>query len=464
MYYPYPRIIIAGISGDSGKTILSCGLLSSFRKSGMDMAPFKKGPDYIDPEWMSLASGKIVRNLDTYMMGKEIVERSLKINAYKKDISLIEGNRGLYDGFDAEGTHSTAELAKLLKAPVIIVFNPVKMTRTAAAIVLGCKNLDKDVNIAGVVLNQVNGARHLKIVQDAIENETGIPILGSIPKSKNKDLLPARHLGLVTPAEHEFALQAIEEVRKLVEDSIDINRIIGIAKSAPELDYVQEIDNKPEISDLKIGYFYDRAFSFYYQENLEALKEKGAELIKVSSIDDNRLPEIDALYIGGGFPETNADDICRNTELMVDLRKSIEMGLPVYAECGGLIYLSKVLEIDNSEKKFLDTFPVKIRMEKHPQGHGYMEVTVDRNNPYFPLGTRIKGHEFHYTKVVDFDEKINSCMNVERGEGIYKMRDGIFYKNVLASYIHIHALATPEWADGLIKQAYLYSKNRKNFI
>ncbi|MBI5325752.1 MAG: hydrogenobyrinic acid a,c-diamide synthase (glutamine-hydrolyzing) [Ignavibacteriae bacterium] len=371
-------------------------------------------------------------------------------NSAGYDISVIEGNRGLYDGFDTNGTHSSAELAKLLKISIILVLNVTKMTRTASAIVLGCKNLDNDISISGVILNQVAGIRHEKIIRESIEKDTGIPVIGAIPRFKVMDYLPSRHLGLITPGEFVKANDSIEVIRKVVSEYVDFERLIQIAKSAELIEFdLPEEKSKSDGKGLKLGYFNDKIFSFYYPENLEAFEDSGVELVSISSIADSRLPEIDGLYIGGGFPESNIEELINNRSLMIDVKEKANAGLPVYAECGGLIYLSESIEYKGKTFPMADVFPLRIKMETEPQGHGYMNVTVDKHNPYFESGTEIKGHEFHYSHVTENKSNIETCLSVQRGKGILNGRDGIIYKNVFASYLHIHSLGCPQWIEGM---------------
>ena len=258
----YSRIVISGLSGDSGKTVVSCGLLASLREKGMDTACFKKGPDYIDSAWLSFANSEQARNLDTYLMGFPAVKKSFIKNANKKDISIIEGNRGLFDGYDSQGTHSTAELAKLLQSPVIIVQNISKVTRTAAASILGCINIDPDLNVAGVILNQVAGERHGRVAKEAIEDLTGIPVIGSIPKLHEKFILPSRHLGLITPEEYEQKYSIIKDLKNIVEDYVDISKILEIANNVPVLENADDKDTEWSSSNgsdkVRIGYFKDQ--------------------------------------------------------------------------------------------------------------------------------------------------------------------------------------------------------------
>jgi cobyrinic acid a,c-diamide synthase len=461
----YPRIVISGLSGDSGKTVISCGLLACFIKRGLQVAGFKKGPDYIDSAWLSFVIGKPARNLDSYLMSFPTVKYSFIKNAAQTGVNVIEGNRGIFDGVDISGTHSTAELAKALEAPVIIVQNITKVTRTAAATILGCIRLDPELNIAGVILNQVAGERHGKIAKEAIEEITGVPVLGMIPKLSTKFILPSRHLGLITPEEFEEKSEIINDLRNIIEENIDVSKIIKLSQNVASLDYKIHEKIKPVHSTkqtkVKIGYFKDQSFSFYYPENLEILAEAGAELIPISPTRQNEIEDLDALYIGGGFPETNLQSLVSNNLMFSSLRKFVEDGLPVYAECGGLMYLAKEVEWRGKVFSLSGILPIKIKMFDRPQGHGYSEFVVDNDNPFFELGCNIKGHEFHYSKIIEFNPELKSSFNVLRGSGCFNNRGGLTYKNVFATYMHVHALATPEWVNGMIKCANDYQKQKQ---
>ena len=468
----YSRIVISGLAGDSGKTVVSCGLLACLKERGTNICAFKKGPDYIDAAWLSLASGKPARNLDTYMMGFSAAKKSFLKTAASDGINIIEGNRGLFDGVDSKGTHSSAELAKLLKAPVIIVQDVSKVTRTAAASILGCQKLDPDLKIAGVILNKVAGERHGKIAKEAIEELTGIPVLGFIPKLPGNYTLPSRHLGLITPGEYEAGSVFINNFKKVIEENVDVEKIIEIVRTSASLkiEKPENVNPKFNSAKVKIGYFRDKSFSFYYPENLEMLTEAGADLIEISSTQYTDLEELDALYIGGGFPETNLEELSSNKEMMSSLKNLVEDGLPVYAECGGLMYLAKSVSWKGKEYSLSGILPMKIMVEEKPQGHGYSEVIVDDENPFFDTGTIIKGHEFHYSKIYEYDQSLKTTYSVSRGTGCFSEgtfrnnRDGLTYKNVCASYFHIHALATPEWIEGMIISAQKYKELKKTKI
>ncbi len=469
----FPRIVIAGLSGDSGKTLVSCGLLSALRSRGLRVSAFKKGPDYIDAAWLTLASGRPARNLDTHLMGVETVTQSFQRNATGADLSVIEGNRGLFDGVDSSGTHSTAELAKLLHAPVIIVLNVSKVTRTAAASVLGCVRLDPEVRIAGVILNNVANERHVRVVKEAIEDSTGVPVLGAIPKLRGDSVLPTRHLGLVTPGEFRPGLTFLEAAKRVVEENADVSALLNVAGISPRIEegsssHYESFNqvNGADSKSVRIAYFKDESFSFYYPENLEMLLAAGAEIIPVSPSREVLPDDVDALYIGGGFPELYLTSLVSNREMMSAVRKASEDGMPIYAECGGLIYLARSLERKEKEYDMSGVLPIKVRMLERPQGHGYTEAVVDEANAFFERGSTIRGHEFHYSNIVGRDEDVKTCLSVSRGAGCFDRRDGISYNNVFATYTHIHALATSQWAGSLVKNAMSYKahKSEKNLL
>ncbi len=450
-----PRLVVAGLSGESGKTLVSLALLLEAGRRDIPTQAFKKGPDYIDSAWLEWASGRPARNLDPYLMGFERAAASFARHAVPDGCNVVEGNRGLYDGADALGTHSTAELAKTLRAPVVLVVNVTKITRTAAALVLGCRHLDPEVEIAGVVVNQVSGARHERILREAIESACGIPVLGAIPRAKVDVLLPSRHLGLVTPHEHPDRALLARQLMEAVGAYLDFDRLLAIARRAAPL-VVPYVD-APEPADgsgLKIGYLSDSAFCFYYPENLEALRATGAGLVPVSSLAAAELPShMDALYIGGGFPETHAEALSANSGLLASVREAARQGLPIYAECGGLMYLSRALTWRGHRYPMAGALPFEVDLCDSPQGHGYVELLVDRPNAFFAPGTRLRGHEFHYSRICAPSGTPETACAVLRGTGCCQGRDAVVTGNIWAAYTHLHALATPEWARGMLQAA-----------
>lgn len=452
-----PRVVIAGLSGDSGKTLVSAGLCSLLKHKGIGVYPFKKGPDYIDSSWLTAASGLAARNLDTFIMDRERVLKSFLSNTDSNGFAIIEGNRGLFDGFDEKGTHSTAELAKLLDAPVILIVNVAKMTRTAAAIVWGAKYLDIGIQLGGVIINNYSGMRHKEIITKSIEDTTGVEVIGAIPRLQDIELFPSRHLGLVTPQEYEKARLAIDNAETIVENYIDVGRLIEIGNSANDIFVSQEIKGKekPKGMTVRIGYLYDKAFTFYYPENLEALANEGAELVQISAFDEPFLPDIDGLYIGGGFPENYARELSENKSFMLDLKEKSKADFPIFAECGGLIYLAENIKLEETYE-LVGIFPITVSLSKKPVGHGYFEGIVDSTNPYFEVGSKIKAHEFHYSFILEANREVRTCINVERGVGAINSRDGLLQRNVFASYLHLHSLGCPDWSKKFIEICKMY--------
>jgi cobyrinic acid a,c-diamide synthase len=443
----HARVVIAGLSGDSGKTLVSLGLLASWRAAGRTTAAFKKGPDYIDAAWLSWAAGSACRNLDAWLMGEAAVRRSFAWHAREAELSLIEGNRGLFDGLDASGSASTAALARVLDAPVVLVVNVAKMTATAAALVRGCQALDPTLRLGGVILNRVGSGRQEQIARAAIEGACAVPVVGALRRLED-DLVPGRHLGLVTPAEHGGLGGLAARLADLVGRDVDVGRIESLARAAAPLAVPPPPRQAPG-PRVRVGYFHDSAFTFYYPENLEALMEAGARLEPISALTGATLPAVDLLYIGGGFPETHAATLSDNAQLRAAVRAAAARGLPIYAECGGLMYLAETLRADGREYPMAGVLPITVTLEPRPQGHGYCELAVDTPNPFFPVGSTLKGHEFHYSHVTAGLERVTSVYAARRGTGCGHGRDGLVVGNVLASYAHLHAGGATGWAQRL---------------
>ena len=459
-----PRIVFSALRGNSGKTFLTVGVGACLRHRGKAVSPFKKGPDYIDPAWLEMATGQPCYNLDLFLMGKEGIMSSFSTRVQQSDGALVEGNRGLFDGMDREGSYSTAELAKLLQAPVILIVDCSMATRTVAAMILGCQHFDLQVAIQGIILNRIGGTRHESMVRSAIEDRCGVAVLGAIPKIKG-GVFPERHMGLVPPREHPGAARAVDEAARIVDRYVDVDRLWEIARGAPAV-YFEGPDRGEEEPFVcpsrppRIGFIRDSAFWFYYPDNLEALEKLGASLVECSALNDRELPPVDALYIGGGFPETHAASLAANAAFRKSLREAVETGLPVYAECGGLMYLGKELIVEGKAFPMAGIFPLSFVLNGSPQGHGYTILEVDTPNPYFPPGEILHGHEFHYSHVPDCEEQnVTFAFNLRRGQGIHGQRDGLCYKNVLATYSHLHAVGAKGWANALLEQAIYYKRN-----
>ena len=467
--------MIAALRGGSGKTILSTGLIAAWKKCNKSIAPFKKGPDYIDTGWLALAAGRPCYNLDTFLLEPPQILQSFIAHTHQDDIAVIEGNRGLYDGIDLAGSTSTAELAKLLKTPVLLCVDCTKITRTMAAVISGLIQFDPDVMIKGVVLNRVAGLRHERILRDNIEHYCGIPVLGAIPKLRTQ-IFPERHMGLVPTPEHDWAGESIDTAAQVAAEHIDLEAIYELIQDLPQLDAegrgqksevsLQQTTDSGQITSAevdrpKIGIIKDSAFQFYYPENINALKEAGAETVFISPLTSQTLPELHALYIGGGFPETHAKELAQNESFRKELKAMAEDGLPIYAECGGLMYLGEELVLEKKAYPMVGVLPLTFDFYTRPQGHGYTVVTVENENPFYEVGAEIRGHEFHYSRVLQWSgDKKDLVFRMQRGVGITRDKDGICYKNVLATYTHIHALGTPHWARALIRNAITYQKKK----
>ncbi|MCL4423962.1 MAG: cobyrinate a,c-diamide synthase [Firmicutes bacterium] len=499
-----PSLILAAPHGRSGKTTVTLGLLLALRARGLVVQPFKKGPDFIDPSWLSLAANRLCRNLDAYFMERGPLLQTMLRGSLGADLAVIEGAMGLYDGLDLEGSGCTAEIAKLLAVPVVLVVDVTRMTRSVGALVMGYQHFDPNVKIAGVILNRVARSRHENMLRAAIEKYCGIPVLGAVPKEQGLSI-PDRHLGLVPAAERGELDEVMQNLRAMGERYLDIDRLLQVARNqdaSPSPGPAVEVLARPSQLDLwrqffpeesgagpgqaaregekgsdrrfspglaprrtllsgvshrvRIGVFLDRVFTFYYPDNLEALIEAGAELVQINSLEDKELPLIDALYIGGGFPEVFGAELEANQGLRRDLAQAVENYLPVYAECGGLMYLGRRILWQGRERCMVGVLPFDTQIETKPQGHGYTQLEVTGANPFLSQGSFLRGHEFHNSRVVNLDGKSRLALAVHRGAGIDGQRDGIVYKNVLASYNHLHVAAAPEWADRLVTAAANY--------
>ena len=461
----YPGIVISALRGGSGKTILAIGIAAALRQRGLSVAPFKKGPDYIDAGWLSMASGHPCYNLDSFIVPQEQLLCSFHRHARDRDIVVVEGNRGLYDCINTEGKTSTAELAKLLGLPVLLCIDATKTTRTMAAVVAGCCRFDPDLALAGVILNRVAGSRHEAILRESIEHYCDIPVVGAVPKLK-KQAFPERHMGLVPTAEHGWAGDSVAVAAGMAERYLDLDRIQAIARNAPGLNAplppVRVCAPPPAVDDPPlVGVIRDSAFQFYYPENLEALVQAGARLVFTSPLNVAHPPRMDALYIGGGFPETHAEALSRNETYRLALREMAEAGMPIYAECGGLMFLGERLVIEGHTYPMSGILPISFGFSRRPQGHGYTVVTVAGPNPYFAAGSELRGHEFHYSKVIDWHgEPGDLVFAMQRGSGIIDGRDGLCRGRVLATYTHIHALGAPGWAPALVAAARHFGSER----
>jgi cobyrinic acid a,c-diamide synthase len=445
---------ISAPQGRSGKTIITIALCDIFKRRGLSVQPFKKGPDYIDPSWLTIAAGRSCRNLDPFLIPEDNLIQAFVQACEDTDLALVEGAMGLYDGLDDHKT--TAEIAHLLNLPILLVVNTSRMTGSVAAMVKGYQLFRTDIKIAGVILNYVSGLGHEEKLRNAVEQHCGIPVVGSIPR--NADLLIAeRHLGLIPAPESDESKLLVERIGHQLESCFDIDKILSIARSVkaphPSPLPLEERDGVrgSQAFIAKIGVLRDRVFNFYYPENFEALKKAGAQLLFIDSLTD-RLPELDGLYIGGGFPEFFLDELERNDGLRKDIARAVERGLPVYAECAGLMYLCRSIRWQDRSYEMAGIIPADVELSLKPEGHGYVIARVVGENGLFPVGLTVRGHEFHHSTLFHLNGS-RFAYQMVRGHGITGREDGILYKNLFASYLHLHALGTPEWAKGFVALA-----------
>jgi cobyrinic acid a,c-diamide synthase len=459
----YPRLVVAAPQGRSGKTTVTLGLCAALAGRGLLIQPFKKGPDYIDPSWLTEAAGRSCRTLDPFFLVSEpAIRQAFCRGAAGADLSLVEGNHGLYDSLDDEGSSSTAAVARSLQAPVLLVVNAARMSRSVAAMVKGYQLFEPDTNIAAVILNNVAQSRHEAKLRRAIEQHCGLPVLGALPRS-DALTIPDRHLGLVPRAEDEQLIPALEACRAAAEQHLDLDGVLALARTAPSLPAWSEsgtLAPARRAGTVRIGVIRDRAFTFYYPENLEALVEAGAELLFIDALHAAALPDVAGLYIGGGFPEMFMAELAANTGLRGDIRAAAEQGLPIYAECGGLMYLARRITWGDSSAEMVGALPCEVEMTGRPQGHGYVVAQTVAANPFLPVGTLLRGHEFHHSRLVYLVGELNTAYKLDRGQGVGAGRDGLIHKNILAAYMHLHAAGSPGWAEGLVARARMYQEEK----
>jgi cobyrinic acid a,c-diamide synthase len=459
--------------------MVSMGICWALKRQGLSVQAFKKGPDYIDPSWLSLATGRHCRNLDLFLIPEDKLIHSFHRACQGVHVAVVEGAMGLYDGLDREESGTTADLAKLLDIPILLVVNAARMTGSIAAMVSGYQRFQPGVPIAGVILNQVSGRRHEEKLRSAVEHYCSIPVVGSIPRDADLHI-GERHLGLTPTAESTEAESLVDRIGSKVEACLDLENILKIANNnkrrsllPPEKGQLpagassspgRGIDQRcrgpwKNKASFKIGVLRDRAFHFYYPENLEALEEAGAELIFIDSFHDRLPADIGGLYIGGGFPELFLGALEGNRVLRHEIAEAIEAYLPVYAECAGLMYLGRRIRSNGKCGEMVGSIPMDVEMERKPQGHGYVEVEVVRENPLFPVGLKLRGHEFHHSRCVDLSGQ-QGIYKIIRGKGLDGKTDGLVYKNVFAAYTHLHALGVPQWAEGFVSLALRHQKSR----
>ncbi|HET9701447.1 MAG TPA: cobyrinate a,c-diamide synthase [Burkholderiales bacterium] len=446
------RVLISAAHKSSGKTTLSIGLCAALRARGLAVQPFKKGPDYIDPMWLGLASGRACRNLDFFLMERDEIARDFARHAAGADIALIEGNKGLYDGLSLDGSNSNAALAALLAAPVVLVIDARGMTRGIAPLILGYQAFDRSIRIAGVILNNLGGSRHESKLRAVIEHYTDVAVVGAVHHDPELGIVE-RHLGLMPSNESGEAEQQVRAIAERVAAQVDLDRLLAIARGAPPL-AAQPVD-APAVRrpDVRIGIARDRAFGFYYPDDLEALAAAGAELVPVDLLRDRELPALDGLFIGGGFPEALMGELEANATMRESVRRAIEGGLPAYAECGGLMYLSRSLSWKGRRCAMAGVIPGDVVMHERPVGRGYVKLRETGQGPWPAAdGAELRAHEFHYSTLENLPAGARWAYEVLRGHGVDGAHDGYVHKNLLASYTHLRSVPGQNWAERFVAQ------------
>ncbi len=459
------RMLISAAHKSSGKTMVSIGLCAALKARGHVVQPFKKGPDYIDPMWLSLASGngaagRACRNLDLYLMDRDDIVATFA--RHSAEVNLVEGNKGLYDGLALDGSNSNAALAKLLDLPVFLVIDARGMTRGIAPLILGYQAFDRDIDIAGVILNNLGGSRHEAKLRAVIEHYTDVPVIGAIHHDERLGIVE-RHLGLMPSNESHVAAAKIKQIGEAIAEQVDLDKLLALSqKQPPNPDCSIAPDSTfPPTGGrdvvagkkVKIGIARDRAFGFYYADDLDALEAAGAELVGFDALRDACLPKVDALYIGGGFPETCAAELEANSTLRAQIKLAIENGMPAYAECGGLMYLSRGIDYQGRTYQMVGAIPGDVKMHDKPIGRGYVHLKEDEAHPWprpNAPAKQIKAHEFHYSSLENLPPDTRFAYHVERGYGIEGKRDGLVLHNLLASYTHLRTIGSCYWATRFV--------------
>lgn len=460
---PLPRLLISAAHKSSGKTTVTMGIARALADRGITVQTFKKGPDYIDPMWHGRASGRACYNLDFNTQSPDEIAGLVAERSRGAGVALFEGNKGLYDGVDLDGADSNAALAKLLRAPVVLVVDTEGITRGIAPLLVGYKVFDPEVSIAGVILNKVAGPRHEGKLRAAVERYSGLQVLGALRRDARL-ALAERHLGLTTPAETGMAENSIRTIAAAVRDGIDLDALLVLANGAPLLPDRAERDAAVSVAmppvgiqrRVRIAVARDTAFGFYYPDDLERLAAAGADLIFFDALRDAHLPAADGLLIGGGFPETQAAGLEANASLRADIAAAIRGGLPAYAECGGLMYLCRTIEYAGVRREMVGIVPGDAFMCEKPQGRGQVKLAETAAMPWPSIagqggeGWNVNAHEFHYAAVRNLPDGLAYAFGIERGAGIDGRRDGLVIHNLVATFSHQrHTVANP-WASRFV--------------
>ena len=462
---PMHRFLVSAAHKSSGKTTISIGLAAALKTRGLAVQPFKKGPDYIDPLWLGLAAGRSCRNLDFFLSSHDEIRCQFS-RGHDADVCLVEGNKGLYDGLALDGANSNAALARLLELPVILVIDARGMTRGIAPLILGYQAFERDIRIAGVILNRLGGSRHEAKLRSVIEHYTDVPVVGAVHEDAHLALVE-RHLGLMPANEAAGAEHLITGIAEQVARQVDLDRLLAITATDTPL-HPPPGEAIPAGTPLRVAIAQDAAFGFYYGDDLDAFVRAGATLVPFDTLRDPRLPPCDALFIGGGFPESFLDELAENASLRSEIRAAVAAGLPTYAECGGLMYLARSIACDDRKRPMVGIIEGDVVMHSKPVGRGYVILAPTAEHPWLPpvaagmAGCRpadadssapIHAHEFHYSELCGLPDGVRYAYDVRRGHGIDGTHDGIVQNNLLASYTHLRGVQGCNWPAQFVQFA-----------
>ncbi len=447
------RLLISAAHKSSGKTTLTVGLCAALRARGMAVQAFKKGPDYIDPMWLREASGRDCFNLDPYLSSAENIRQRFAQESSRCDIAVVEGNKGLYDGLALDGSNSNAALAHLLDLPVVLVLDARGMTRGIAPLILGYQAFDAKIRIAGVILNRLGGARHESKLRAVIEHYTDVRVLGAVGEDAELAVLE-RHLGLMPSGEHHDAQDQVRRIGQRVGQQVDLDAVLSVARSAGAFQHtVTDAAMAPVCATpLRIGVAQDKAFGFYYPDDAQAMAALGVQVLPFDTLRDARVPDVDGIFIGGGFPEAFMPELAANASMRASIAQAIDAGLPVYAECGGLMYLCRSLTWQGNTHPMVGALGADVQMHERPVGRGYVELQATAAAPW-PASANgsVRGHEFHYSSLENMDPGLRYAYRVRRGHGIDGEHDGLICRHVLANYAHLRSGAGSEWVKGFVE-------------
>ena len=446
------RFLVSAAHKSSGKTSVSVGLAAELTKRGLAVQTFKKGPDYIDPMWHSAATGRASRNLDFNLSTPNELKLEFARHGAGADVCLVEGNKGLYDGLDLHGSNSNAALAKLLGVPVVLVLDARGMTRGIAPLILGYQAFDRSLRIAGVILSRLGGSRHEAKLRAVIDYYTDVPVLGALQEDPRLAIVE-RHLGLMPANEDGAAQERIALLAATVAAQVDLERLLAATVSRSALGGAP-LPAQSMRARVRIGIARDRAFGFYYADDLEALERAGAELVFFDTLRDARLPRVDGLIIGGGFPEVFMRELEANAALRGEILAAIQAGLPAYAECGGLMYLARSLSWRGDTRRMVGAIAGDVVMHDRPVGRGYVKLAPTEAHPWLKRGEEwreIAAHEFHYSSIEGLAADTRYAYRMVRGHGADGKSDGILVNNLLANYAHLRNAGSCDWAERFVE-------------